>query len=74
MTHTTKSDAEIRTAVKTIFGSNRARVTRNGEVHVNGRMPNTGQDGWYLFGFTGHAETLEKIWGQDGSLNTGLVD
>lgn len=72
---TTKTDAEVRKAVKTIFGAKNARVTRNGEVHVNGRMPNTNQYGWYLLGFTGQPELDAKIWCEhDGSLRTELAD
>jgi len=71
-THTTKTDSEIRSAVKTIFGAPNARVTKNGEIHVKGRMPNTNRIGWYLLGFTGSSDIDAKIWHPDGSLNTGL--
>lgn len=70
----TKTDAEVRAAVKAIFGAKNARVTRNGEVHVKGTMPNTNQTGWYLLGFTGQPELDEKIWWEDGSLRTSLAD
>lgn len=65
----TKTDAEVRAAVKTIFGAKNAIVTQNGEVHVKGTMPNTNQTGWYLMGFVGQPELDQKIWGEDGSLN-----
>ncbi len=71
-THATKTDAEIRAAIKAIFGAKNARVTRNGEIHVRGVMPNTNIVGWYLFGFTGSPEIDDRIWYPDGSLNTGL--
>jgi len=64
----TKTDSEIRTAVKAIVGGKNARVTKNGEVHVRGIMPNTNQVGWYLLGLTGCPELEEKIWWEDGSL------
>ena len=70
----TKTDAEVRAAVKAIFGPKNARVTKNGEVHVKGSMPNTNITGWYLLGFTGQPELDEKIWLEDGSLRTGLAD
>ena len=70
---TTKTDAEIRAAVKTIFCAKNAKVTKNGEVHVRGKIPNTNQVGWYLMGFTGQIETDEKIWYPDGTLNTGMA-
>lgn len=68
-----KTDAEIRKAVKEIFGAKNARVTKNGEVHVKGTMPNTNKTGWYLLGFTGQTELEEKIWWPDGRLNSGLA-
>ena len=70
---TTKTDAEIRSAVKTIFGTQNARVTRNGEIHVRGKMPNTNTHGWYLLGFTGSPEIDDTIFYPDGSLNFGLA-
>lgn len=71
---TSKTDAEVRAAVKGIFGAKNAKVTRNGEVHVKGRMPNTNQIGWYLLGFTGYRELDDKIWWPDGSLRTDIAD
>ena len=68
-----KTDAEIRAAVKAIFGAKNARVTRNGEVHVKGRMPNSNQHGWYLLSYTGNADLEEKIWRPDGLLWTSLA-
>lgn len=70
----TKTDAEVRAAVKTIFGSKNARVAKNGEVHVKGTMPNTNQTGWYLLGFTGQPELDNMIWWEDGSLRTDLAE
>lgn len=70
--YTTKTDAEVRAAVKSIFGATNALVTRNGEVHVRGAMPNSSAYGWYLLGFTGQAELDEKIWLPDGRLNMSL--
>ena len=67
-----QTDAEIRVAVKTIFGAKNARVTRNGEIHVRGTMPNTNIYGWYLLGFTGSSEIDDTIFYPDGSLNIGL--
>lgn len=63
-----KTDQQIRIAAKTIFGKNFARVTKNGEVHVKGTMPNTGKYGWYLLGFTGTDEIEDKLFWIDGSL------
>ena len=67
----TKSEKEIREAVKEIFGAKNAKVKRNGEVHVRGIMPNTNQYGWYLLGFTGTVELDNKLFWEfweDGSI------
>lgn len=71
---TIRTDTEVRAAVKAIFGAKNARVTKNGEVHVRGTMPNTNQVGWYLMGFTGQCELEERIWSPDGTLNHGLCE
>ena len=63
-----KSDSQIRMAIKTIYGPNNAKVTRNGEVHVRGTMPNTNHIGWHLLGFTGTYDIESRIWWEDGSL------
>lgn len=60
-----------RKAVKSIFGAKNARVKRNGEIHINGTMPNTNQTGWYLLGFVGSSEVNECLWYPDGSLKKG---
>lgn len=53
--------AQIRTALRAKFGSRNYRITRAGEIHIYGRMPNTNQDGWYLWGWIGNAETEARI-------------
>ncbi len=62
-----KSDNEVCKAVKALFGAKNARVTKNGEVHVKGPMPNTNKVGWYFFGFTGNDEIESRLWWPDGS-------
>lgn len=64
----TKSDAAVRAAAKKVFGAKNAKVTKAGEVHVRGMMPNTSQYGWYLLGFTGTVELDEKLFYDDGSI------
>lgn len=71
--YTPKSTAQVRAAVKTIFGAANARVTRNGEIHVCGTMPNTNERGWYLLGFVGQADVEDRVWWPDGSLNYSLA-
>lgn len=67
---TYKTDAEIRTAAKKIFGAKNARVTKNGEVHVRSTMPNSNKVGWYLLGFTGNREIEDRLFWEDGTLRS----
>ena len=68
----TKTITEIRVAVKAIFGRANAKVTRNGEVHVHGVVPNTNIVAWYLLGFVGQIELDERLWLPDGELNYSI--
>jgi hypothetical protein len=68
----TRTDAEIRAAVKAIFGKTNARVSRNGEIHVCGKLTNN-KNGWYLLGFTGSGEIDNLIFYPDNTLNMGLA-
>ena len=43
-----------RAAIIAYVDAERIRITRNGEVHAYGRMPNSIVTGWYLAGFTDH--------------------
>lgn len=56
MTNTT-----IRNILRNAFGARKYRITRDGEIHVHGTMPNTSQTGWYLFGRVGNAETESRL-------------
>ncbi len=47
----------IRTALRNEFGARQYRITKTGDIHVNGTMPNTNQTGWYLYGNVNRAET-----------------
>lgn len=53
--------AAIRKALRNAFGPRKYRITKNGEIHVFGLLPNTSTAGWYLFGFVGEAETEARI-------------
>ena len=53
--------ALIRRYVESI-GAERYRITRDGEVHVYGIMPNTNRAGWYLFAQS-TAEARARIQG-----------
>ena len=59
---------EIRNAVKQIYGSENARVTRYGEVEVRGEMPNSDKVGWYLKGYVGSPELESDLFDDDGSV------
>lgn len=57
----------LRTALRTAFGAGKYRITRGGDIHVHGQMPNSIVTGWYLWGQLDHAsasiraETLRRI-------------
>lgn len=51
----------IRAALVEMFGARKYRITANGEIHVYGVMPNTNQEGWYLFGDIDSAETIARL-------------
>lgn len=51
----------IRTALRNEFGDRKYRITGSGEIHVYGTMPNTNQDGWYVYGRVDDAETIARI-------------
>jgi hypothetical protein len=51
----------IRNALRNEFGARHYRITKNGEIHVFGTMPNTDQDGWYLYGWIGDPGTIARI-------------
>ena len=40
-----------RAAILAFTDAGRVRITRNGEVHAHGVLPNTNQTGWYFAGF-----------------------
>jgi len=46
-----------REILRTEFGTRMYRITGAGEIHVFGVMPNTTQEGWYLFGWVGDPYT-----------------
>ena len=51
----------LRTALRSKFGARQYRITGAGEIHACGKMPNTNENGWYLFGFVGEAETENRL-------------
>ena len=53
--------SNIRAALINEFGARQHRITRDGEIHVYGTMPNTNQTGWYLYGRIDNAQTLAQL-------------
>ena len=51
----------IRQALRDKFGDRKYRITKYGEIHVYGTMPNTDREGWYLFGYANGAQTIARI-------------
>ena len=51
----------IRQLLRSEFGARKYRITRDGEIHVHGTMPNTNRTGWYLYGCIDSAETLARL-------------
>ena len=59
--HIMSNLSSIRAALINEFGARQYRITRDGEIHVYGTMPNTNQTGWYLYGYVGNAETMYRL-------------
>lgn len=55
------SIAQIRAALRNAFGARKYRITASGDIHVFGVMPNTNQEGWYLFGYVADDQTIDRI-------------
>ena len=51
----------IRRALIHAYGPRHYRITREGEIHVYGQMPNTSAIGWYLYGYIDDPDTLARI-------------
>jgi hypothetical protein len=51
-TITSASKIAIRHALRAMFGARRYRITRDGEIHAYGTMPNSNITGWWLFAQT----------------------
>lgn len=52
-----------RALIAAYFDGDKFRITRNGEVHAFGVMPNSNRTGWYLAGFAEHI--LDRIACED---------
>jgi hypothetical protein len=61
LTMPSKIITAIRHAMREQFGARRYRITRDGTIHVHGRMPNSIVVGWYEYGGVGDPVTLERL-------------
>lgn len=60
-TTTTWSEAKTRDRLRRWCGAGKYRITRDGEIHIYGRMPGSIVTGWYLYGWVGDPQTMARI-------------
>lgn len=53
--------SRIRIILAAEYGQENVRITRGGEIHIRGQMPNTDQDGWYLWGQIGNPDSEARL-------------
>lgn len=53
--------AKLRELLRRDYGAGKYRLTKDGDVHVYGTMPNTNQTGWYLLGSRRRVETEYQL-------------
>ena len=52
-----KRTLKLRDLLRRDHGAGKYRLTKDGDVHVYGTMPNTNQIGWYLLNSRSHVES-----------------
>ena len=52
---------KIRKILRAEYGDRHYRITKDGEIHICGTMPNSNQIGWYLFGYVNNRDTDRKL-------------
>lgn len=52
---------EIRKTLRSEYGDRHYRITKDGEIHIYGTMPNSIHVGWYLFGYLNDQDTNRKL-------------
>lgn len=57
-----RSLQQYRDALRQEFGDHQYKIMRDGTIHVYGMMPNTAQEGWYLYGDVGSADTEYRLF------------
>lgn len=72
MTNTIKNSekATIRAYVMASRQNVKVRITRSGDVHAYGRMPNTSVEGWYFVGYD--HEVLSEARGLQADIKAGV--
>jgi len=53
--------SRIRIILAAEYGQENVRITTSGEIHIRGNMPNTDQDGWYLWGQIGNPDPQARL-------------
>ena len=53
--------AKLRELLRRDYGAGKYRLTKYGDVHAYGVMPNTNKTGWFLLGSRHHVETEYQI-------------
>lgn len=59
-----KMITEIRLALRETYSKRNYRITKEGEIHVRGIMPNTNQKRCFLLGYMGYPEVEYQILGK----------
>jgi hypothetical protein len=52
---------KLRELLRRDYGAGKYRLTKAGEVHAYGVMPNTNQTGWYLLGYRRDVEADYQV-------------
>lgn len=57
----TKLAKQARAVLTLRFGTAKFRIGRDGTIRVFGTMPNTNQEGWYVYGDLSDAQTRHSL-------------
>lgn len=59
--YTKQRERKLRELLRRDHGAGKYRLTRDGDVHVFGKMPNSIVTGWYLLGSRSHVESEYQL-------------
>jgi hypothetical protein len=59
--HANQRTAKLRELLRNDFGAGKYRLTKDGDVHADGTMPNSIETGWYLLGSRRSVETNYQL-------------